>query len=236
MAITYVGAGAVGAANSGSTFTVTGPTSQEGDLLVCLAMSTLVGGPSAVTLDGTWNTGANIMVGANRRAQLLWKIGTLAESAFAWTATKQTGTTESHAIVLAFRGANPSAPIDAVGFVTKASAAAEETVTANAIDPIGTDVHMVYAALYFQDQTDFTTPPTGTNPTFTLRADAEGATGVGATFAVASGDNDGAGVTPASWASNSVTDGFWASIVFALDASYSFSAGAAASRFYLRRR
>ena len=44
MAITYVGAGAVGAANSGSTFTVTGPTSQEGDLLGCLAVSTLVGG------------------------------------------------------------------------------------------------------------------------------------------------------------------------------------------------
>ena len=193
--------------------------SQDGDLLICLAISTLVGGPSAITLDGTWNTGASFTVGANRRAQLLWKVGTLADSGYTWTATKGSPSTESHAIILAFRGANADTSFDTVGFVTRNSIAAEETVLANVIDPIGTNVHMVWAALYFQNETDFTTPPTGTNPTFTLRCDEEGAVGTGATFAVASGDNDGTSVSPASWASNSVTDGFWASVMFAIDAS-----------------
>jgi hypothetical protein len=215
MAISYVGAGSVAGANSGTTFTVTGPAVQAGDILLCPTISTLTGGPTPAEIDGSWELGANGTAGGNRSFRLFWRQATLADSGKTWTITKGSPSTESHAVVLAFRGANSATPIDSAGFVTNSGISAADPVIFNALDPNGTSVHIVAIAFYYQDATNFTTPPTG----FTLRLDAEGAVGTGSTFAVASKDGDGSSITPSNWSSNSTTDGFWASVVFALDAT-----------------
>jgi hypothetical protein len=221
MAVSFVAAGSVAGAAAGTTYSVTAPTIQAGDTLFCATISFLAGGPTPATIDGSWTLGAEGMAGGNRSFRLFWKKAVGADSEASFTITKGSPSTESHAVIFAFRGANGAGPIDPAGFQATGNASATDAVTFAALDPSGADVHVVAVAMYYQDQTDFTTPSTG----FTLRSDQEGATGTGSTFAIQSKDGDSSSVTPSNWASNSTVDGFWASVVFALNASTSTGAG-----------
>jgi hypothetical protein len=119
-----------------------------------------------------------------------------------------------HACIFAMRHEG-GAQVDGAGFVVRDLSSGNECGIL-AYNPLGTAVHAVFVAIYYEDETDFTTPPSGTNPTWVTRFDLESSVGQGCTFAMCSGDNDGAQILQTQWPSSSVEDDFSSGIVFGL--------------------
>ncbi len=214
--ITYVASGALAVNNTDLSMLVTAPACQAGDIL--FAQTIAIGASlDQLSLSGTWTMLADLSHGAIRYERLFCKIATAVDSEAQFTASKAVDNNETMgAIISALRGQNSATPLDPATITTRQSGPNQTFVSTNSHDPQGADVHAIFFAWFYNNSTDFTTPPVGTNPTWATRYDVESATGP-FSMAMCSGDNDGAAFNP-SWTC-SLTGNQWASVLLALNAT-----------------
>lgn len=214
MGVTFVDKGSIASSASTASLNVTAPMVQAGDTLFCAAFR--FGNTNTFTLSG-WTALANQAHGGSRSFGLFWKKASAADSGATFALTTAAAQ-ETHAIIFAMRTQAPDNPIDPAAVTLRTSSAVGDAINmVTNFDAVGATVHEMVLAIYYDDQTDFSTVPTGDGGGFILRFDAETSVGNGCTFALCSRDGDGGIFAPGNWASNSVTDNHYVGMTFALN-------------------
>jgi hypothetical protein len=168
----------------------------------------------------SWTVVHSEPLGPTRAVTLLRKRATEEDSEATVTVSRATTAGEMHAVAFAFRGINVVTPLDPTGVVRLTASSALDHVRSVNYNPTTLTAHLCHLAIYYIDQTDFTTPPTSADATFTTHFSLEDDAGTGCSFALCSAPlSDGDTVAIGNWSSNSTTDAFSSGLTFALDTS-----------------
>lgn len=213
MAVTFVAAGTL-IAELDASIDVVAPACAANDLLIATLVTREDQAISAP--DGTWTQIIQNFYEGDSRVAIFWKLATGSGGTF--TFTKAAGTQVFGGVILAYRGQNLTNPLDATTATAKEAGGADDNVNFNAFDPTGTNSHIVYTAVYLDDQTAFSADMVAnTNPACTVRTDQETSVGSDFSIAVTSGDTtDGSAIASRTWASNSTTNTRNVGFVFGL--------------------
>ena len=206
--------GPVASSASTASLNVTAPVVEVGDTLFCAGFC--LGSSAAFDLAG-WTPLVNQAHGGSRAYCLFTKQATAEDSAATFALTRAAAF-EMHAIIFAYRGADPATPINAAPIAIRAASSISDVL--NLVVPFdaqGANVHTLILAIYYDDETDFSTVPTGGGGGFALRFEAESAVGQGVTFALCSRDGNGNSFAPGNWVANSVNDDYYVGFVLALN-------------------
>ena len=211
---TFVAQGPIASSASTASLAVTAPVVQAGDTLFCAGFC--LGSSATFTLEG-WTPITNQAHGSTRAYCLFTKQATAQDSAATFALTRAVAK-EMHAIIFAYRGADPVTPINPAPIAIRAASSISDVLNLVVLfDAQGANVHTLVLAIYYDDETDFSTVPTGGGGGFVLRFDDESAVGQGVTFALCSQDGNGNSFAPGNWASNSVNDDYYTGFVLALN-------------------
>lgn len=233
MPITFVAAGAFAANATLATQNIVAPTLVANDVMLACVINKALGNVISAP-DGTWTQIVQddndcTTAADDHRFAIFWKRAAGGDSGATFAFTKATDDNSFFGgMIGAFRGCvTPGSPLDATAPGVQKTAAQTDDVTFPALDPTGTDVHVVFIAFYLNDLTTFAAAMSAdTNPDCTLRWDTETATGTDCTIACMSGDNNGASIASRTWAAASTADAGNTGVVFALLPPGTSTAGA----------
>jgi hypothetical protein len=223
-AVSFVAAGSASFNITTPSQAITAPTLQANDVMVAVVITNSLSNAISAP-DGTWTQviqgEADVTRGGCDHTYAVFiKVASSGDSGAAFTFTKASDDNLLFGgLICAYRGADTSSPLDATAASPNVTVANADPVTFSAFDPTASDVEVVYVAFHPDDQTDFTTAPSGTNPTMATRFDIETITGNDFSLALCSGSNDGANVASRTWASNSNSNAGSTGVVFALKAA-----------------
>jgi hypothetical protein len=175
--------------------------------------------------DGTWtqviqNENDTSVAGQDHTAAIFWKLASAGDSGASFTFSKASDDNVVFGgFIAVWRGVNTSTPIDATAPTVFERTTSNDNVDFLDLDPTSTAVEVVLVAFHADDAVDFSTPPTGTNPTLTFRAEEETNIGTDCAIAICSGSNNGAATGNRAWPSNSAANAASSGVMFALVAA-----------------
>jgi hypothetical protein len=220
-AITYVDAG-TGAYNATTNSqSINAPTLQADDIIIaCIFQKSLSNAISPP--DGTWteivqNENDTGVAGQDHTIAIYWKRASGGDSGAAFVFTKASDDNIVFGgVLLAYRGVDVITPIDATTESIFERTTQNDNVDFNDFNPTSTSIEIVLVAFHADDVVDFSTPPTGTNPTFAFRTESETNLGTDCAIAVSSGSSDGSAMGTRTWVSNSSANASSTGVAFAL--------------------
>jgi hypothetical protein len=225
VAVTFTAAGVLAGNATTPSQNITSPAVAVGDY-VLIAVIINKGRSAAISPpDGTWTEivfgSTDCTTAADDHSYVVyWKRVTSDAGGTAYTFTKDIDDNVLFAgIISTWSGAVTSGdPLDGTAVGVTPTVGAADNVSFPAFDPTETDSHIIYVAIYGNDNTTFDAAMSSdTNPDCTKRFDVETSTGTDVSIALTSGDTtDGSSIASRTWASASTTDAGNTGIVFGI--------------------
>jgi hypothetical protein len=220
MAVNWRINGALAANATVATLTVTAPSTGviPGDIYIAFFLLKSTGATPVVapTPPGDWVEIVNTVAASNPDMAIFWRRVASGDEGASYTFTKSVDdNTLFCGFIAAFSGCLTSGnPIDA-STPTTSSNASSDTVTYADFDPTETSAFVVAVGGYNEDNTT-AGAISGTNPSFTNRADLETATGTDGSIFMYTGSSDGAATGARSHSTSSTVDAENMGVMFGL--------------------
>src|SRR3990167_8199349 len=218
MAVAWQSSGAIAAAagtGGGATaLTITAPACAADDILIAIILIKSNTNPSPP--DGSWT---QVHTSDNTSVQSIWIWWKKAlASCGDFTFTRASESINWYGAIVAFRGCNLTAPIDA-STPTASANASSDTVTYATFNPTETTGGRAVAVGVYNEDNTTAGAIAGTNPTFTNRLDVESGTGADGSIFLYEGDSDGAATGARSHTTTSTNDAINIGVLFGLVAT-----------------